>query len=54
MPRGTCSMTVELTVPHRNFYAGSGQFTLKLLQRRLDNSVVVLDTRTVDVVIVRL
>lgn len=55
MPRGkTCSMTVELTVPQRNFFASEGQFTLKLVQRQLDGSVTVLDTRTVDVVIVRL
>lgn len=54
MPRGTCSMTVQLTVPFRDFYASSGQFTLKLLQRNPDNTVSVLDTRTVDVVIVRI
>jgi hypothetical protein len=54
MPRGTCIMAAQLMVPFRDFYASSGQLTLKLLQRNPDNTVTVLDSRTVDIVIVRI
>jgi hypothetical protein len=54
MPRGTCGMGVQLTVPFRDFTNMLGQFTLKLLQRNPDNTVTMVDSRTVDIVIVRI
>ena len=54
MPRGTCIMAAELTVPYRDFTNRLGQFTLKLLQRNPDNTVTMVDSRTVDIVIVRI
>jgi hypothetical protein len=51
LQHGTCSMTFGITPPPY-FVAGPARFTLRLVQRGADNSIKVLDSRTVDVVIV--
>jgi len=52
LQHGTCTMTSWITPPPRYFALGPARFTLKLVQRGTDNSIKVLDSRTVDVVIV--
>lgn len=54
MPHGTCTMRIELSVPPSAFTAGSAQFTLKLLKRGADNSVVTLASAGLQVTIVRI
>jgi hypothetical protein len=45
-------MTFSITPPPVYLALAPARFTLKLMQRRPDNSITVLDSRTVDVVIV--
>ncbi len=52
LQHGTCKMTFGITPPPVWFPLGPARFTLKLVQRGADNSIKVLDSRTVDVVIV--
>jgi hypothetical protein len=53
MPRGTCTMRVEMWVAPGAFTDGPARFRLKLFRWR-DNDSVVLDERNVDVSVVRL
>jgi hypothetical protein len=53
LQHGTCRMTFGITPPDPLYFqVGPARFTLKLVQRGADNSITVLDSRTVDVVIV--
>ena len=52
LQHGTCRMTFGITPPPVYLSLGPARFTLKLVQRGADNSIQVLDSRTVDVVIV--
>jgi hypothetical protein len=52
LQHGTCKMTFGINPPPVYFPLGPARFTLKLVQRGADNSIKVLDSRTVDVVIV--
>jgi len=52
LQHGTCRMTFFITPPPVYLALGPARFTLKLVQRRTDNSITVLDSRTVDVVII--
>jgi hypothetical protein len=49
---GTCKMTFGITPPPVYLALGPARFTLRLVQRRADNSLTVLDSKTVDVIIV--
>lgn len=52
LSRGTPSMRWYITPPGVNLVLGPATLTLKLVQTRADNSLIVLDSRTVDVEIV--
>jgi hypothetical protein len=53
LQHGTCRMTFGITPPDpRIFVVGPALFTLKLVQRGADNSIKVLDSRSVEVWIV--
>jgi hypothetical protein len=52
LAHGTCNMQFVIQPPPVYLALAPAQFTLRLMQRRADNSLVVLDSRTVDVVIV--
>lgn len=52
MAHGTCNMLLTIQPPPIYLALAPAKFTLRLMQRRPDNSLVVLDSRTVDVVIV--
>jgi hypothetical protein len=45
-------MTFGITPPPVYLALGPARFTLRLMQRRADNSLTVLDSKTVDVIIV--
>jgi hypothetical protein len=52
LAHGTCRMQWTITPPPVYLALAPAQFTVRLMQRRADNSLVVLDSRTFDVVIV--
>ena len=52
LAHGTCRMQWTITPPPVYLALAPAQFTVRLMQRRADNSLVVLDSRTMDVVIV--
>ena len=52
LQHGTCRMMLGITPPPTYLSLGPARFTLKLVQRGADNTIKVLDSRTVDVVIV--
>jgi len=52
LAHGTCSMQFTIQPPPVYLALAPAQFTVRLMQRRPDNSLVVLDSRTMDVVIV--
>jgi hypothetical protein len=52
LQHGTCRMTFGITPPPVYLALGPARFTLRLMQRRPDNSLTELDSRTVDVIIV--
>jgi hypothetical protein len=52
LQHGTCKMTYWINRAPLYFALGPARFTLRLVQRAADNSIKVLDSRTVDVIIV--
>jgi hypothetical protein len=52
LAHGTCRMQWTITPPPVYLALAPAQFTVRLMQRRPDNSLVMLDSRTFDVVIV--
>ena len=52
LQHGTCRMQWTITPPPTYLALAPARFILKLMQRRADNSIIMLDSRTVDVVIV--
>lgn len=52
LAHGTCRMQWTIQPPPVYLALAPAQFTVRLMQRRPDNSLVVLDSRTMDVVIV--
>jgi hypothetical protein len=52
LAHGTCRMQFTIQPPPVYLALAPAQFTLRLMQRRADNSLVVHDSRTIDVVIV--
>jgi hypothetical protein len=52
LQHGTCRMQFAITPPPTYLALAPARFTLRLMQRGTDNSIRVLDSRTVDVVIV--
>jgi hypothetical protein len=52
LAHGTCNMLLTIQPPPVYLALAPAQFRVRLMQRRADNSLVMLDSRTFDVVIV--
>jgi hypothetical protein len=52
LPHGSCRMTWWISSPPLYFALGPAQVTVRLMQNRNDQGTILLDSRTVDVVIV--
>jgi len=53
LPRGDCTMSNGITTGWYNLAPGPATFTVKVLQKQADGSMTVLDSKSVDVVLIQ-